>query len=301
MGSQSGIWYARALGCKIGDEVHLDAMPPVTGLAVIGSGSSIEYEVDLAGHWLDGDTLSIGRITIGANCRVGTRSTLSGGAVLEDGSEVEAGTCVDGTVPAGERWAGSQMQPVGLAGDGWPTTEPVAPRHPAVRWLYPISLVGLALMPIASVLPGAVLAHDWQVQELSDLDDVLWVLAGWAPVFVVLSVLSFLCLTVLGVRSLSRFLVPGFHSVQGTAAWAAWLSNLLLAKSLVSVYPIYASIITPLWMRMLGAPGWKTWRFCTMETIPHLTSIGDRSFLADHSMVYPTGGGVATSGGIKRW
>ena len=69
MGSQLGIWYARALGCKIGDEVHLDAMPPVTGLAVIGSGSSIEYEVDLAGHWLDGDTLSIGRITIGANCR----------------------------------------------------------------------------------------------------------------------------------------------------------------------------------------------------------------------------------------
>ena len=113
--------------------------------------------MDLAGHWIDGDQLVIGRVIVGNNCRVGTRSTLTGGALLLDGSEVEAGTWVDGIIPAGERWAGSPMQLVGLAGEDWPypEEEPLAQR--AKRWLYPVSLGFLALMPMISVIPGALL------------------------------------------------------------------------------------------------------------------------------------------------
>ena len=96
--------------------------------------------------------------------------------------------------------------------------------------------------------------------------------------------LTFLGITALSVRFLARFMPAGFHSSKGTAAWASWLSNLLLAKTLVSVYPIYASILTPLWMRMLGARVGKHVEISTMETIPHLTSLGDRSFMADHSL-----------------
>lgn len=283
MGSTLGVWYTRALGCYIGQDVHLDAMPPVTGLLSIGSESSIEYEVDLAGHWLDGDVLHIGRIAIGTNCRVGTRSTITGGASLLDGAEVDAGTCVDGMVPAGERWAGSPMRALGLAGEDWPAPGPAAGQHPGVRWLYPVSLAFMALMPMIAVVPGSLLMM-WLVRGLSGLNEVLLMLAGWAPVFLASSVLMFLGMTALAVRFLARFMAPGYHPTFGKAAWAAWLSNLLLAKTLVSVYPIYASVITPLWLRILGARVGKHVEISTMETIPHLTSLGHGSFMADHSL-----------------
>ena len=55
-------YYARALGAKIGDDVQLHSLPPVTGLLSLGSGSNIEPEVDLSGWWIDGDSVHIGAI-----------------------------------------------------------------------------------------------------------------------------------------------------------------------------------------------------------------------------------------------
>ena len=40
------------------------------------TGCSIEPEVDLSGHWLDGDVLHVGEVRVGAGARVGARSTL---------------------------------------------------------------------------------------------------------------------------------------------------------------------------------------------------------------------------------
>ncbi|PRA04025.1 amino acid adenylation protein [Arthrobacter sp. MYb229] len=286
MGTPLAPWYARALGNKIGKNVHLDAMPPVTGLARIGSDTAIEYEVDLAGHWLDGDTLRIGQIDIGQRVRIGTRSTINPGARIGNGAEIEAGSSVDGTVGPNELVSGSPLEYAGVAGDSWPQAEPRAPRHGfrvGLGGLYALGLGYLALLPMLSVLPGGLLLFSL-IDGGSALGEVLWQLAAWAPVFIVLMVLSFAGLTALSVRLLARLLTPGFHSAHGLTAWACWLSNLLLAKSLMSLYPIYASIITPLWLRMLGAKVGAHTEISTLETIPHLTTLGDRCFMADHSL-----------------
>ena len=58
--------YARALGATVDKHVDLHAVPPVTGMLTLGRRCSIEPEVDLSGHWLDGDLLHLGRITVGA-------------------------------------------------------------------------------------------------------------------------------------------------------------------------------------------------------------------------------------------
>ena len=73
-------YYARALGAKIGNNVQLHSLPPVTGLLSLGSGSNIEPEVDLSGWWIDGDVVHIGAVHIGAGATVGARSTLMPGA-----------------------------------------------------------------------------------------------------------------------------------------------------------------------------------------------------------------------------
>ena len=99
--------YARALGATVGDDVDLHSAPPVTGLLKLGRGAAVEPEVDLSGHWVDGDVVHVGRIRIGAGARVGARSTLMPGARVGKGAEVVAGSTVRGAVPAGQRWAGS--------------------------------------------------------------------------------------------------------------------------------------------------------------------------------------------------
>ena len=115
MGTISGThWaarYARLLGCRVGQDVDLHADPPVTGMAAFGDGCAVEPEVDLSGVWLDGDVLHVGAVSIGSGARVGTRTTLMPGTVVGDNAEVEPGSCVNGYVPAAQRWAGSPARP----------------------------------------------------------------------------------------------------------------------------------------------------------------------------------------------
>ncbi|HEX2809395.1 MAG TPA: AMP-binding protein, partial [Kineosporiaceae bacterium] len=145
-------YYARALGCSIGRDVDLHAVPPVTGLLTLGKGCSIEPEVDLSGHWLDGDVLRLGRIRVGAGATVGARSTLAPGARVGQGCEIAAGSAVSGPVPPGELWAGSPARFAGMARQDWPARQPRLGR----RWVaaYGVSAALLASLPLLAALAG---------------------------------------------------------------------------------------------------------------------------------------------------
>ncbi|MBB6404122.1 Pls/PosA family non-ribosomal peptide synthetase [Arthrobacter sp. AZCC_0090] len=284
MGTPFAAWYARALGCDIGKGVHLDAMPPVTGMAAIGSNASIERGVDMAGYWIDGNVLSIGSIDIGSNATVGARSTLLPGTHIGIGAEVAPGTCVNGFVPDGQLWTGSPMRHVGAAGKGWPVTQAPEHRRAAVRFLYPLSLVGLGPMMALSALPAELLIF-MASRSSGDVENTLQTVALWTPLAVIFTSMTHLLITAGLVRLLSHLIAPGLHLSTGPAAWAAWLTDLLLTKALISAYAIYASLFTPGWMRLLGAQVGKRVEISTVETMPHLTIFLDRSFLADRSLV----------------
>ncbi|WP_316300396.1 non-ribosomal peptide synthetase, partial [Clavibacter michiganensis] len=85
-------YYARALGARIADDVDLHTLPPVTGMLRIGRGASVEPEVDLSGYWIDGDTVRVGAVRIGAGSTVGTRSTLLPGTRIGKGAEIAPGS-----------------------------------------------------------------------------------------------------------------------------------------------------------------------------------------------------------------
>ncbi|MFE6645193.1 amino acid adenylation domain-containing protein, partial [Nocardioides sp. NPDC057772] len=65
------LWYARLLGVRMGKNVDLHSVPPVTGMLTLGKGCSIEQEVDLSGHWIEGDVLHLGEVSVGDRARVG--------------------------------------------------------------------------------------------------------------------------------------------------------------------------------------------------------------------------------------
>ena len=84
-------WYARLLGAEVGRDVDLHSIPPVTGLLRLGTGCSIEPEVDLSGYWVDGDVVHLGPVRVGARARVGARSMLLPGRGRRRGRRGRAG------------------------------------------------------------------------------------------------------------------------------------------------------------------------------------------------------------------
>jgi non-ribosomal peptide synthetase-like protein len=282
--------YARWLGCRIGRHVDLHSAPPVTGLLILGDGSSVEPEVDLAGHWLDGEQLHIGSVTVGADARVGARSTLLPGAHVGDGAEVAAGSAVFGPVPDGQAWSGAPALFSGRARGPWSDDRP--PNRPVWLVAYAASALGLSLLPILAVLAGLVVAAPALAGATGIRDAVATALA-WLPLATVVGVVVLALLVVGVVRLLSLGLEVGHHPVHGRQAWQAWSILKVLDEARTWLFPLYSSGLTPLWLRALGADIGSDVEASTVLMLPRFVRVGAGAFLADDTLVggYELGGG----------
>ncbi|GAA1739973.1 Pls/PosA family non-ribosomal peptide synthetase [Microbacterium paludicola] len=275
-------YYARALGARIGEGVDLHTLPPVTGMLQVGSGAAIEPEVDLSGYWIDGDTVRIGGIRIGAGAVIGSRSTLAPGARIGRDAEIAPGSAVFGRVKAGQRWAGSPAARVGGPSAPLAPTRPPAPRR--WLWAYAASSAMLGLLPLAAfAVGGLVLAQG--IRGAGSLGEAIpGVLALLVPAVLVTGVL-FAGAVVGLVRLLAIGLVEGVHPVRGRVAWQAWTTERLLDSARTILFPIYSSLFTPTWLRLLGAKVGRDVEASTVLLIPSMTVIDDGAFLADDTMV----------------
>ena len=282
----------RLFGCQVGSGTKLASMPPVTGLLSIGQNSALEQEVDVDGHWIDGDTFHVGEIVIGDRVRIGLRTFVSPGSCIGDGAEILPGSCVKGLVPNGQLYGGSPLVHIGEAGMTWPVQSPAEAEATGsvqvmspfqLHLLYSLGILWMAALPILSLLPGILLVLP-RVVTRARYEEVFPILAVWTPVFTLLVVVTWLLLVIITVRFCSIFIKPGYFPEDSATGWAVWLTHALLQKTLTSTYFMYASWITPAFLRLLGARVGKHTEISTVETIPHLTSIGDRCFLADHSL-----------------
>lgn len=291
-------YYARALGARIGRDVDLHALPPVTGMLVIGDGASIEPEVDLTGYWIDGDLVRIGQVRIGAGATVGARSTLAPGTRIGRRAEIAPGSAVFGRVKADQSWAGSPAERVGGIARDWPRERPAAP----TRWLwaYAVSAVVLALLPLASfTVGGLVLAQG--LRGSAELAQAAGAAFAWLVPAVAVTGLVFAASVVLLVRLFSIGLVEGTHPVRSRVAWQAWTIERLLDAARTILFPLYSSLFTPVWLRMLGARVGRDVEASTVLLIPSMARIEDGAFLADDTMIasYELHGGWMRIGPVR--
>ncbi|SFR92323.1 non-ribosomal peptide synthetase terminal domain of unknown function [Microbacterium sp. cf046] len=275
-------YYARALGAKLGANIDLHSLPPVTGMLEVADGAAIEPEVDLSGYWIDGDTVRIGGISIGAGATIGTRSTLAPGTRIGRDAEIAPGSAVFGRVRAGQRWAGSPAVRVGG------TTSPLAPERPPTpkRWLwaYGASSAVLGLLPFLAIATGGVLLA-YGIRGSASIAEAIPSALVWLIPATLLVGLTFAIAVVVFVRVLSIGLVEGVHPVRGRIAWQAWTTERLLDSARTILFPLYSSLFTPIWLRMLGAEVGRDVEASTVLLIPSLTTIDDGAFLADDTMV----------------
>jgi non-ribosomal peptide synthetase-like protein len=274
--------YARALGARIAPGVDLHSLPPVTGLMTVGAGSSVEPEVDLSGYWIDGDVFTLGAIFIGADVTIGARSTLLPGSRIGKGAEIEAGSSVLGKVPAGQNWAGSPARRMGKSRNDWPESRPGRGR----LWLavYVILSGSLALLPIVSLAPSLVIALSVAAHQDSLAHAMAWTLVG-IPAYVALAGAIFVLLTIASVRLLGVGLKPGIFPVRSSSGVRVWATERVLDSARTLLFPIYASLFTPLWLRLLGARVGRNVEASTVLLLPKMTTIGSEAFLADDTMI----------------
>lgn len=275
-------WYARLLGAKVAKGVDLHTLPPVTGLLTVGKNAAIEPEVDLQGHWIDGDVVHVAPITIGARARVGARSTLAPGAQVGKEAEIGPGSYVESAVPAGEFWSGAPAAYVAEARGPW--TGEVAPARRGWLVAYGAMAIAIASLPGISAVIAALVVWP-SISETNSLGEA--VAAGW-PWLLLATVMWFVVLAALVAgltRLLGRWIEPGHHPVRSGAGLAIWATVRLLDEARTWLFPLYSSTLTPAWLRLLGAKVGRDVEASTVLLIPKLVQVNDGAFLADDTMV----------------
>jgi non-ribosomal peptide synthetase-like protein len=284
------VYYARALGADIGKGVDLHSIPPVTGMLTLGNRSAIEPEVDLRGHWIDGDTIHVGRITIGDDSTIAARTTLLPGAVVGKNADVAPGSGVIDKIKNNQYWKGSPAVKSGKARHPWPDERPARQSH----WVavYGFTSLALAALPLIAVASGlAVIAA--AVCHTHRLSQAVLPTLLWTPVAALAGLAVYALLTVIGVRMLSIGLRAGYHPVRSRSGWQLWTTERLMDAARNYLFPLYASLLTPVWLRLLGARVGRGTEISTVLLAPKFTVIEDGAFLADDTMVasYELGGG----------
>ncbi|MEU2268304.1 Pls/PosA family non-ribosomal peptide synthetase [Streptomyces olindensis] len=287
--SLTGSWlerYARALGAKVGPEVDLHSLPPVTGMLKLGRGAAVESEVDLSGYWLDGDRLEIGPVKVGAHAVVGTRSTLFPGARVGKRAEVAPGSAVTGQIPTGQRWAGAPAVKLGRAKPNRPKERPG--RGTSWRAMYGVTGFALSALPVLAGGAALLVAHAFITPDVT----VRGVALALVPATLAYG-LAYALLILIAVRLLSLGLREGTHPTHSRIGWQAWTVTQLMDRSRETLFPLYAGLATPVWLRLLGMRIGRGAEVSTVLALPSLTTVGEGAFLADDTLTapYELGGG----------
>jgi non-ribosomal peptide synthetase-like protein len=285
--------YARALGARVGRDVDLQSIPPVTGMLTLGSRCAIEPEVDLSGYWIDGDVVHLGPISVGKSARVGARSALLPGASIGAGAEIAPGSAVFGDVPADEAWSGAPARRVGTAKGAW--KEPVSRARPAWVLGYAAMAILISLLPLLAILAGAAVALP-AIDSASSVSEAALAALLYLPLGVAIALVVLALLIWLLVRVLSVGIEGGYYPVRSLRAWQAWSVLRVLDEARTWLFPLYSSSLTPWWLRALGARVGSDVEASTVLMLPTLTSIGDGAFLADDTLI----GGYELNGGWMR-
>ena len=284
----SGPWiplYARSLGARISKDAVLHSPPPITGMLRLAEGAAIEPEVDLAGQWIDGGTLRVGEIRVGANASVGARSTLLPGARIGEHARIAPGSSVGGVVAGSEHWAGSPAERVSRLSKAERGVE----RAPYKRhWTlgYGATSVLLGLLPLVAAIPALALLAAFTSGSGSAWGALADVLPGMLPAVIVFF-LAFGLLVLAGVRALSIGMTAGEYPLHSRAAWRVWTTTQLMSMARVWLYPLYASVATPTWLRLLGMKVGRDVELSTVLAVPAMTTVDNGAFLADDTMIAP--------------
>jgi non-ribosomal peptide synthetase-like protein len=280
-GTPAAARYARMIGAEIGPGARLASMPSLASLVHVGAGATVESQVDLRGWWVDGQEIVVGEVEIGAGASVGARTLLAPGAAIGADAEIEPGSVVSGEIPAGEHWGGSPAQRLGSAGKDWPAQPPSPDRH-ARFWkvMFALSFTWEGVLVLLALVPGLALLLLLGAPAPT-LGGSLAVLIGEAALLAVISTVTLALLVALTLRLVWKFVRPGWHGEGGALGWALWFSGDLQETAGGALFPLYASLYTRGWLRLMGIRVGRRSEISTSTGLNPLVSFGEFSHATD--------------------
>ncbi len=276
--------YAKAIGCRVGDGVVLQSMPPVTGLAQFAFGVTVETEVDLSGWRLGVSEVEVGSISIGEFSRLATRSVLAPGVTIAENAEVMPGTYVQENICKPGIWAGSPARQ--LAGEK--SNLPIAMSAFSRLWKFAFSLTPGLLTSVglvAAVIPLIFLSLFSGIANTADGFAALRLELLWAPILALSWIAAYIFTLVTLLRSLSFRLKGGTYPLYSFIGWRIWLVESLVGAAPRALFPLYASLVTPFLFRMFGVKVGKNAEISTLWCNPAFCNLDNKTFLADDTKV----------------
>jgi len=284
-GTPFQIFYLNLLGAKISKKAYLATLDVESpDFIEIEDGVNIGYEATLAPYaFLDG-RLHLGPIriesgaTIGARSVVGCDTIIGRDAVIGELTSIEKGA----RIPDGEHWQGSPRKkmssPAHLFQDQAPTPIRWGIGH---RLAFVIAIVTLFHIPFHAALLAIKVASGL-IESLGSVGIALAVPAS-GLVFT-----TWVCLCILIIKRALPRLRLGAHAICSWSGLAKWLGDKLMETSLFFTNPLYSTMYTPPWLRLLGAKIGRRAEISTLSDIdPDFLTLGEECFLADLASIGP--------------
>jgi len=240
---------------------------------------SIEDGVELSGWSIYTDCIQIGHIDIDHGARVGARSVISEDIRIGELAEVEMGSLVTSDVEAGSYVAGSPARAVITNRGSWEYDQDTDAR-PSRPWLYVAGTFLLSAIAVTSLVPPIALYILTGPGVHQAMASILWAM-GWSVPAIVLGLATYAALVVITVRWSARYARPGVYPINSRPAFCSWLIERLTEDAREVLFPLYASVATPWWMRRLGMQVGTNVEISTVVGQLHLVSVDDYAFLAD--------------------
>ena len=294
-GSPLYVWWLRALGAKVGNEVNIGSLTlRAHDLLEVADGASIGNAVNLENARVEHGELVLGSIIIANEACVDSYAILEGNTSIGAFGRLEGlGALSDGMhIPTKRIWSGSPAKDIGAFDENSQSTRPIVSR---------IRLLSEATFFILGVLFTAVLFFIPIFPSMMLVDRMdesySWLERGSTPFqlfkyfFLAFPAIAVLILCTALISAALRWAVlmrikAGRWPVHSNVYCRRWLVNQIQESSLNILHGVYATVYAPFWYRLLGAKVGRDAEISTAQgVVPDLLTLGDESFIADGVML----------------
>ncbi len=275
-------FWLRLAGATIGRGAVINATALyLPSFLTIGPGATIGRDTCLSPDDMDRQGIFIGRIVVGANATLGTRTYLSpncdigAGAELCDLSMAPRGT----TIPAGSLWRGAPARHEQAVGAN-------IPADPPVSWLRRTTLLishGVASLFLLTVPALPTGLGSYVLFRLAYEGMAWWPLATLGTSIATTLVLSCgfaVCLRLLPLKNGVKHPLNGFAWVRHRFA------DGLIIQTMTLLRPLLGTLFAPSLIRLLGGKVGAWTEIATLSFLdPRLVEIDRESFIADNALI----------------
>ena len=251
-------------------------------LISIGTNTSISSGVVLNNVTIENGLLKISKISIGANCYIGTSAVISGNCKIHDWGELKDLSHLQfgKTINEAEIWKGSPANFISKPS----ITDLPQPLEVTKLTVFKYSVLYtflLLIFPFAVLIP--LIPSLFALYEFDDAaGDYEFYYLFCTPLLSFIYILVFAAQTIFFTKLLQRNITQGKYPVYSLFYVRKWLSDQFFSLSLVVMHPVYATVYISSYFRALGARIGKRTEISTASNVtPVLLTIKDESFIAD--------------------